>query len=41
MFNKKNKKDITKGERSRISAIILNAVKPYVIKQLNNKIIHK
>lgn len=41
MFNKKNKKDITKGERRRISAIILNAVKPYVIKQINNKIIHK
>ena len=34
MFNKKNKSSITKNQQSKINAIILNGIKPYLVSNL-------
>lgn len=37
MFNKRNKEDITPLQKSKISAIILNSIKPFIINELKEK----
>lgn len=38
MFNKRNKSDITIAQKRKIKAIILNSIKPYINRMLENKI---
>ena len=38
MFNKRNKEDISERENRKISAIILNEIKPFLKRELENKI---
>lgn len=39
MFNKRNKEDITELQRKKITAILLNNIKPFILNQIKNKII--
>lgn len=41
MFNKRNKEDITTKQDKKIKAILLNNIKPFVLKQLEDKITKK
>lgn len=41
MFNKKYKNEITIRQRKKINAIILNNIKPYLQKKLNDKILRE
>lgn len=38
MFNKRNKDSITQKQRKKITAILLNSIKPYLEQQLNDKV---
>lgn len=37
MFNKRNKENMTEGQRRKISAIILNEIKPFLKQELENE----